>query len=407
MAAGVITAAEEPPSGFVTTDRMQPHRGTAGQDNDILLDQRLQRQAPLQQAVARIQDVVAEAKLTGLAGLEIDDAHDQVIVHWAGAVPAPLAELVSAQAGSVVIRDAPFTSAELLAGAKDLADHPPEAVGVNWSRVGPLPDFTGLQIVTGKEIPADAARGLAVNGIPVRIIHKPETLARANWRWGDTPAFYGGAAIDRPVGDGYSYCTTAFPVRLTFPQEGLLTAEHCGNNVDWRGPVNDVFIGRSQNGNAGLDVNIITGGSSYAERIYVGPWDADISFARVVGGTAMPAVNNVAIPSGSWSGASVTRVTEVNQFINLDGHRVGPGFWAVNDGGVASVGQGDSGGPTATTFNGGTTKIRAMGIISAIDRRQAGPCVGVQAPGRECSRQSFHVNVIDAAIGIGATVKTG
>lgn len=111
--------------------------------------------------------------------------------------------------------------------------------------------------------------------------------------------------------------------------------------------------------------------------------------------------------SGSLSGASVLRVTHTNQYVtNEDGVAVGPGFWALNEEGDATVGQGDSGGPVAGTHS-DPNRVTARGLISMIALGSyPGSCTGLTSDGRLCSTRSFHVNIGSIAGGLGVTVKT-
>ena len=87
-----------------------------------------------------------------------------------------------------------------------------------------------------------------------------------------------------------------------------------------------------------------------------------------------------------------------NTYINIDGlGTVGPGYWAIEPNHVASVGQGDSGGPVAQTvsLSDGSLAVMAGGVITAIatDPSYIGACQGYQVDGRQCSYWSFHVDI--------------
>jgi hypothetical protein len=147
-------------------------------------------------------------------------------------------------------------------------------------------------------------------------------------------------------------------------------------------------------------------GASYGTAIYVG--DHNSNQGAVIGGAANPAVNSYVFASGSFSGASVLRVVSTNQYLtNAEGVLVGPGFWALNEEGDATVGQGDSGGPVAGTHS-NPDRITARGLISHIATgNYLGSCVGVVHDGRLCATRSFHVNISAITSGLGVTVKTG
>lgn len=152
----------------------------------------------------------------------------------------------------------------------------------------------------------------------------------------------------------------------------------------------------------GLDATVLTGGD-YSPVIYVGDYQSDVT--RQVVGAGNPAQDSWVFPSGSWSGASVVQVTLVNQYVNLDGQTVGPGFFTEHPNRVASVGKGDSGGPVAQGTAAITT-VNARGMISAIDRNTEGPCQGLVTSGRVCGWRAYHVNITQIANALNFTVMT-
>jgi hypothetical protein len=116
-------------------------------------------------------------------------------------------------------------------------------------------------------------------------------------------------------------------------------------------------------------------------------------------GAADPAPGSFVVASGGFSGSSVLWLTNsTTTYINLEGvGTVGPGYWALQPDHVASVGQGDSGGPVAQTvsLSDGSLAVMAGGVVTAIatDAQYRGACQGYQYDGRECSTLSFHVDI--------------
>lgn len=214
------------------------------------------------------------------------------------------------------------------------------------TETGPLPDFTGLSVAVGsKALLRVASTSIKSDVKLVRTVRRAPV--HAFWRWDDTSPFFGGAAIDRltnPVTRTYPYCATGFAARKSNGQEAMITARHCGTSVDWRTPVGDRLVGRSEGGNAGLDATVMTG-ADYSPSIYVGAWDSSLS--RPVVGAGNPAANSYVFPSGSFSGAWVVQVRQVNVYANVDGRTTGPGFFTEDSSRRGVVGNGDSGGPTA------------------------------------------------------------
>jgi streptogrisin D len=371
--------------------------------SDARLTPQERAQAPLVEAADQLQRLVTERGLTGFAGIGIRLGDRSLVLSWKGDVPAALTATLAQlrQHLSVVVAPVRYSLADLDREARRIARKHPRMV----TEVGPLPDLAGLRVAVKSRAALPAARQTITSAIPLTMTVKPPARP-AFWRWDDAPPFWGGAAIDHldnAILRTYRYCTTAFAARKSGGQEAIITARHCGTNMDWRTPVSDRFVGHTEGGNAGLDANVLTG-SDYSPVIYVGTWDSNVG--RTVVGAGNPAQGSYVIPSGSWSGASVVRVTLVNQYINLDGQIVGPGFWTEEQSHVATVGQGDSGGPVAQAAA-TTTTVNARGMIDAIDNNTIGTCTGRTSSGRKCAWRAFHVNIGNIASGLGLTIQTG
>jgi hypothetical protein len=211
-------------------------------------------------------------------------------------------------------------------------------------------------------------------------------VGEADTRWDHTSPFWGGAAIDHlnnPILRTYDYCTTGFAARReSNGNEVMITARHCGRDLDWRSPLSDQLVGHSgATGDIGTD-SVMLSGANYYPRIFVGAWNDATPPTRTISGAANPADESYVFVSGSWSGAAVVRVTMVNQYVNVDGDTRGPAFWTVDEEHDGSVGQGDSGGPTA---GGGTT---------ALDRDHEVACQGKTFSGRICSWRALSINIV-------------
>ncbi|MBX9395079.1 S1 family peptidase [Streptomyces sp. TRM72054] len=381
-----------------------PTAGKSLSRDELLSDPRLRGQAEAQEVADAIDIAVREKKLKGFTGLKV--APEGVTLHWKGSLPAPVRSVINNASLPVEIEPAQFSLAELDAAARDFISSPPASLGAKVTRVGPSPDFTALEVVTEDTVSVRSAAPVTTeDGIPVR--YKTEPQAESVSRWNDTEPFWGGNAIDRlvdPIFRNYTYCTTAFPVRRSNGTEGILSAQHCGTNKEWRTPQGDRLVGTSDSGSSSLDAMVLTG-ASYGAAIYIGDYAS--TSGAYVGAAANPSVNSYVFASGSWSGASVLRVTHTNQYVtNEDGVAVGPGFWALNEEGDATVGQGDSGGPVAGTHS-DPNRVTARGLISMIALGSyQGSCTGLTSDGRLCSTRSFHVNIGSIASGLGVTVKT-
>lgn len=173
-------------------------------------------------------------------------------------------------------------------------------------------------------------------------------------------------------------------------------------NTDWRTPIGNRPVGRTASGNANLDAIVLLG-SRYSGIIYVGGPRSNVG--RTVVGVGNPALNSFVFASGSWSGAHVLQVHLLNQFINLEGQTVGPGFFTFDLEGDGSVGNGDSGGPVAQAAADPIT-VNARGMIDAIDLNFETECEGIVADERRCASRAFHVNIGQIATGLGIMIKT-
>jgi streptogrisin D len=362
-----------------------------------------QAQLPLVEAADEIQALVDKHGLAGFAGVAIDLQRRSVTLSWKGELPRVLAtELRRIRADvDVEVVPVPYSLAELDHEARRIAR---EHSGV-VAEVGPTPDFRGLRVAVKADLAAPAATA-AADGIRSHIPLTFDGTSRPEraMRWDDISPFWGGNAIDRlvnPILRTYVYCTTAFAGRRPNGQEVLITARHCGTNKEWRTPLGDRLVGTTENGAASLDATVLTGGD-YSPLIYVGNYQSIVG--RVVVGAGNPAQYSWVFPSGSWSGASVVQVTLVNQYVVLDGQVIGPGFFTEHPDQVASVGEGDSGGPVAQAAD--LTTVNARGMISAVDRNTEGPCQGLVVTGRVCAWRAYHVNITQIANALNFTVMT-
>ncbi|TWP51953.1 hypothetical protein FKR81_14045 [Lentzea tibetensis] len=404
ICAALITAATGLALGLVpaTADVTKtPGKGPA----PVLEDPRFSAQAEMDRVTDRLRPLAENRP--EFAGFRFDHAARKVTLRWKGAVPAQIKTMAHALA--VDLKPAAYSRADLLKAAKAFADQPPAIVAGRVTRVGPLPDMSGLEYaICAQDVVAAEAQAMTFGDIPVRLSAERSERAVASARWADTPPFWAGAAMEREVSGGYTYCTTSFAIRRNQNPDAMLTAWHCGQRVDWHTPDgNNEHIGRSETGVQNMDANILTG-RTYDPAIYTGSYNNGAGDGRTVAGSGNPGLDSYVFASGSFSGASTLRVTAVDQFFPLENQgNVGPAFRTLNEEGVASVGQGDSGGPTGAPFNNDFTRVSARGIISAITPQDGARCTGLVYNGRRCSTIGWHINVVDAARAFGGTVKTG
>ncbi|GAB3854935.1 hypothetical protein GCM10029963_48740 [Micromonospora andamanensis] len=348
-------------------------------------------QAPLAALADQIQEHVTKQRLAGFAGVAIDVATRQVTLYWKGVAPAPfIAGLTKANGVRMRTVSVPYSLAELDSEARRIAQQNPSTV----ASVGPRADFTGLSVAVDRAAPSARVASAAItSAIPLSFTTSSRTEPAS--RWADVTPYWSGNAIERPAGIGRVYrCSTAFAGKTTSDHSVMVTSYHCGANAEWKSPNSGWIVGNSNAGQASIDSMLISG-SHYEGNMYVG--DVNSNQGVPVYGAGNPALNSWVFASGSHSGASVVQVASVNTYINLSGiGTVGPGFHTVNTDGVASIGQGDSGGPIAQAVSvTGGTAIYGRGVITGGTPTTEGPCQGVQSSGRQCWRQTFHVNIYE------------
>jgi streptogrisin D len=382
-----------------------PKPGTRIESPEQWAPKEMLAQLPLSEAANRIHELAAAQQLSGIAGTAFVNDR-KVVLYWQGSLPIAMTDLLRElrQNVAIEVRKVPYSLATLDKEARRIMDVAPAQWGTRVTHVGPLPDFSGLQVGID---PSSAAEGKTTIRSSVKtVVNAAPPAVPAAWRWGDTPPFYGGAAIDRPgtFPGTYYYCTTGWAARRrSNNQEVMITARHCGTNKDWRTPEGNRLVGHSDGGNAGLDAMSISGGD-YSPFIYIGSWDSSSSLR--VGSSGYPSVNQYYCTSGSWSGAVCNnRAQTVNAYADISGlGRIGPGTWTLNANNLSAAGQGDSGGPTFA-FTNSNTRARAIGMIEAIDGNYERPCGGIPED-RLCASRVFSVQVPNILNGLSLNLQT-
>lgn len=394
-----LSGSDEPPRTRTNAER----RVATGS----LSDPRLRNQADLTAAADRLQRLATGPGGDAWAGTQINHRTDSVVLYWDGPLPRGIGGAVREVRSNSVrvdVRSVDYSLQELDREARRIAALDPEQVGAKITGVGVRSDYSGLEVSVARSKQIPAAEASIVSRYELTFRSMPEAEPAA-WRWDDTPPFWGGAAIDHrtSVFGSYAYCTTGFAVKSS-STENIITARHCGPaGWDWNTPIGDRFVGDIGSGRANIDAALLSG-ADYSPHIYVGPWDSSTS--RTVVGSGNPPDESFVFASGSWSGASVLRVKSVNQYAVVNGVRVGPGFWTRDEELDGSVGQGDSGGPTASGVGTGND-VKARGMIDAIDTSTQRPCLGRTDGDRICAFRAFHVNISAILNGLSRSIQKG
>jgi streptogrisin D len=189
----------------------------------------------------------------------------------------------------------------------------------------------------------------------------------------------------------------------------MVTAQHCGTNLNWQTPTVFGFparaVGRSNAGNSNTDSMLITGGA-YSAFMYRGDWASNTG--RQITSIGSASINQKVCTSGGLSGEVCNATVDRINVIGPNG--AWPGYFAkTSSSSVPLSGQGDSGAPgfavASTTGN-----ITILGIvISAYLTEKATDCTGGTSnpwnnsvPARECFFRVHFINAgaIEAALGV-------
>ncbi|WP_139218019.1 hypothetical protein [Micromonospora phaseoli] len=336
----------------------------------------------------RIQQVIDQGHDQGFGSLRLVRDTGAVELRWKGKLPAAVDEAVRAGRRDVPVAvvESRFTLAELTAEIRRLFKAPASQLGGELVTAAPLPDASGLKLsVAGVTSVSAVTSNLRANRIPVQVT--AGSAIQPAGRWDDVTPFWGGSVIWTGTG---SLCTAGFAARTSTNAQVMITARHCGANTNWYTPLYQLYVGRANSGSVALDAMTISE-QTYQGAVFTGPFNSNYGVPIV--GWASAVLNDVACTSGGLSGNDCnTRITETNIYFNLNGNLTGPAFVTEHLAGIASVGQGDSGGPTIGYDTGG---FRALGIISAVATGQQfeGTCQGYDYTGRRCSRVALHINI--------------
>lgn len=388
-----------PPAGASPT----PTPGVAGKQVDRSAAPTSGHQDAQEALWEDLQHYVTNGKIRGLAGGSFEADGRTLTVYWAGEPPTALTAIAQRHAATAVMSmvSVPYDKQEIAARAKRLIAAAKQQ-GIPLGGVSSTRDFRGLRAKVEPSATATQRNALRELGA-AEVVNgggKPVPLVR----YADTPDFWGGAVIKRPLpGGSNQVCSTGWAVKNSAGNKSMLTTRHCGPNQDWTTYSNNLFVGRSNSGHSGTDSMRLTG-AGYSNLSYVGPWNS--SSGRQNNGAADVALNSTICASGALSGEVCNgRVDQVNAF---DSGGTGPGFWASATQGLTGLaGQGDSGGPAYSYSATGRLILRGMIVSSELQFSAA--CPGgdsnpwnTGSPRRLCFTPVFFTNqsAIHAALGV-------
>jgi streptogrisin D len=334
-------------------------------------------QLPLDALATKLNSVVSTEKSSGFSGVAYEGS--TFVLYWRGVVPPPIQQIINQgrQSLRIQLRATRFSLEELDRAERQIMSRFSGSV----LAVAPRLDYSGLHVTvdqssqTSLAKPTSALADLATTlsaavspiGVDVILEQKPAMLScpptSCPPRWNDSKPFYGGDAIKATNG---TYCSTSFEVgNYSSDQSGILTANHCGENLKWYSPAtNGNYQGISALCCASQDVMPVTlyhllPNGDYDPDLWIGPWTGT-QHAHTTGQWSGAAVGQLTYLGGGFTGETATYVTAINVYANISGYEVGPGDYTHKPGNAA--GDGDSGGGQYTYNAGGT--LSAMGTIS-------------------------------------------
>lgn len=318
-------------------------------------------QLPLVEAAQRFTDL--DAKFPGLGGVRLQVEERTLELWWKGEAPAEIREEIARAESELGIRialgESKYTQRELVEAAAAVIERAEAYPGL--TRVGPLPDGSGLEVATSNPEAAGKYE-FAVAATVVKDEEQIQPYSRAN----DFAPWWGGAQL-RGQFAGAGGCSTGFAVARYFlwweTARGILTAEHCmpGGGLNFTDPTGEL-IGRSEPAPArrlsdSLFVTTRSGARIYDGGVGVG------EFSKPVVGAVSNFPGQFVCTSGGFTGVHCNiRTNRINQLVQAGFSFVDVVSLGNEVSGRAAAGPGDSGGPVFT-LTADFSKVRAAGLI--------------------------------------------
>jgi hypothetical protein len=389
-------------------------------------------QAELLEVVEATQGVLDEVGSAGFAGFVVTPERCRLDLHWVGAPPAAVTEVVRRDRRVVVHDDADHDHAELSRAAETLAPGSPaeRSAGVEITSVAIPPEGIGLRVgvdADGRpiDVRATAAKLSAHVGVPVRVMI--EGPSRPFGRIDDrAPWSAGGRAMIR-VNDGgsvdggserWSACSLGYGLRdPRTMREYAVTAAHCfdeaADATAWNGgrrePIGDWSAMSLQ-----LDVAYVAIDEPPGEAASAHVWSGGVSDrqqgVRAVTGSSPTVKGMWVCGSGAATGENCgIKVSDVDVMQRATLPRSGATHTVRHtargyrtDRGVAS-GSGDSGGPVFAPSGPGRDGANAVGVIhGGVDGARV-DCGDLAAT--ECSASVIFVPVAEVQRWIGGELR--
>lgn len=335
----------------------------------------------------------------GFAGIVAAPQNRELRIHWKGAVPGRVADLVTELREDVPVRVLPaaFSAREL----KRETDRLVRVSAGAFTSITPNVDGSGLT-VTGADVRLTRSK---VAGSAVSVTVEAGVAPAPASRWNDSPPWWAGAAArNAATGAG---CSTGWTVNYGGATR-MLSVPHCGTPGQLMTDPTGEPIGPVAAANVPRDVMLVT--ATAGGRVYNNyPGTISPEFGNKVAGTTGTYVGMMLCTSGAYSGTvCLCQVKAVGVTIYTGRDTIFGMARVEHTQYKNAAGQGDSGGPVETPDPTELTEQYAVGTISAIDTSAPAACTGYVVTGRVCSWRLYYTpwsNVTAAYPGI--TIVTG
>ncbi|MEV6523328.1 S1 family peptidase [Longispora sp. NPDC051575] len=328
------------------------------------------RQRVLVAGANTIRWAVERTAAPGYGSIEL--ASDQVIVHWKGLPPAPVADAIDSARRTVDVRVVPaaHSHAELRAAGLRLAADIDRAVARADYDIRIAPDGSGLTLATdAPELLGDP--GLLATGVPVRHERAGAHVPLAT-RENDIAPWSGGARTRNwsPALGMVVTCTSGFGVTSGAGYHYLLTAAHCMTPPDAVYDGNSDWIGTADRENWQHDVILVRAYGTTSGRIFDG--GVNSNWGKGVSGWDWAYQGQWLCDSGATTGVHCgiqitnlsVRTCSTNPDSDGDYNCYNDLVSATRRDGGTVGDHGDSGGPV---FSLDGSFVRAIGVISGRD----------------------------------------
>jgi len=323
-------------------------------DTSVAITQASEVDSPL--SVAELADVAvildaahADPKY---GGEWLDEDGHALTVYVSGAPTEKLALAIkNAEHIKVGLETSPYTNAELTEAALSLAK-----ADQRVQRVSIDPRGAGLSVAILATNGAEKSTAVAVLSKTVAAKYVTTWTATptpaadaADSRDSDTSPFAGGARVSA----GSEGCSTGLPVKKD-GVERLLIARHCTGGtagVQWKSYGSGAVVGKTTGANSVVWDSQLIGNKDYEPKMFSGGWHSSTKrdIARVRPSTI--AIGTTINVSGGFSGGGSGKIMGTD-VISYSGANHGPLYRIENSSGEPVGGNGDSGSPAVSNWDG-------------------------------------------------------